>query len=291
MVTTRDVEAYLGRLRVEHADPPSVEGLYRVHRAHVEHVPYETAWIHLGERWDVDRAASLQRIAHGQRGGYCFHLNGALSLLLEALGYDVSLHIGGVHGPDGPASERMDNHLVLVVHGLPDSSNPGGDWYVDAGLGDALHEPLPLVAGTYRQGPFEFALTASDVDFADWCLHHHPLGSFSGMAFRAEPVDISAFAARNIELSTSPDSGFVQNLVVQRRDATGVDLLRGLMLRRIEDTVITERELADPTEWFQVMSELFELPVRTIAPAAADDLWTRTSDTHHRWRERTATAP
>jgi hypothetical protein len=30
----------------------------------------------------------------------------------------------------------------------------------DAGLGDALHEPLPLVAGTYQQDPFRLVLDA-----------------------------------------------------------------------------------------------------------------------------------
>ena len=81
----------------------------------------------------------------------------------------------------------MTNHLVLQVHGLPTDDNPDGHWYADAGLGDALHEPLPLIAGRYRQGPFEFELAASDSPIADWRFHHHPLGTFTGMAFRAEP--------------------------------------------------------------------------------------------------------
>jgi N-hydroxyarylamine O-acetyltransferase len=52
----------------------------------------------------------------------------------------------------------MTNHLVLTVRGLPADTNPGGVWYVDAGLGDALHEPIPLIAGEYRQGPFVLVL-------------------------------------------------------------------------------------------------------------------------------------
>ncbi len=87
-----------------------------------------------------------------RRRGYCFHLNGALAVVLEFLGYDVTLHVGGVHGPEGPTSDDMTNHLVLLVHGLPGPGNPSGTWYVDAGLGDALHEPLPLIAGTCRRG-------------------------------------------------------------------------------------------------------------------------------------------
>ncbi len=120
-----DVAAYLARLDVE-AEPPSVDALRRLHRAHVERIPYESVWIHLGEQWGIDPTDSLRRIAHDGRGGYCFHLNGALAELLAALGYQVTRHVGGVHGPDGPSEAALTNHLVLLVHDLPDDTNPEG---------------------------------------------------------------------------------------------------------------------------------------------------------------------
>ena len=55
----------------------------------------------------------------------------------------------------------LTNHLVLTVADLPTNENPSGVWYVDAGLGDALHEALPLVAGEYEQGPFHLRLEAT----------------------------------------------------------------------------------------------------------------------------------
>src|SRR6185437_6975860 len=128
-------DAYLARLGVE-AEPPSVEALFRIHRAHVERVAYETLWIHLGQQWKVDVDDSVARIAMQRRGGYCFHLNGALSELLRTLGYNVVRHVGGVHGPAGAMETEMANHLVLTVHDLPNEGNPSGVWYVDAGLGD-----------------------------------------------------------------------------------------------------------------------------------------------------------
>ena len=145
-------DAYLARLGLER-EPPSVEALSRIHRAHVERVPYETLWIHLGERWAIDPDGSRDRIATDRRGGYCYHLNGALSELLRDLGYDVVRHVGGVHGPDGPPAADLGNHLVLTVRGLPTDANPGGTWYVDAGLGDGLHEPLPLLRRHLPLGP------------------------------------------------------------------------------------------------------------------------------------------
>jgi N-hydroxyarylamine O-acetyltransferase len=66
-------DAYLARLGLD-AEPPSVEALFRLHRAQVERVPYETLWIQLGELYGVDPRQSLQRVATTTRGGYCFHL-------------------------------------------------------------------------------------------------------------------------------------------------------------------------------------------------------------------------
>ena len=110
------VDDYLARLGLE-ARPPSVEALFALHRAHIERVPYETLWIHLGERRGLDQETSARLIASG-RGGYCYHLNGALGWLLEQLGYDVTRHVGGVHGPDGPTIDVFTNHLVITVAGL-----------------------------------------------------------------------------------------------------------------------------------------------------------------------------
>jgi len=62
---TELMNAYLRRLGLE-AEPPSVDALFRIHRAQVERVPYETTWIPLGERWSVDTDAAFERIAeHG----------------------------------------------------------------------------------------------------------------------------------------------------------------------------------------------------------------------------------
>lgn len=274
-------EPYLRRLGLE-VEPPSVGALFRLHRAHVERVPYETLWIHVGERWGIGLEESTARIAHRRRGGYCFMLNGALSVLLEALGYRVERHVGGVHGPAGPTEDELTNHLVLTVAGLPSEDNPEGRWYVDAGLGDALHEPLALRPDAHRQGPFELVLSHTPGQVGDWHLRHDPAGTFAGMTWRSATATMAEFQARHEWLSTSPESGFVRFLNVQRRDATGVDLLRGLTLRRIgvgasETVPHTAGELAD------CLGDIFAIDVAGIDPVAFDQMWQRTYAAHLAW--------
>lgn len=281
MISPTERDAYLARLGVD-AEPPSVEGLTRLHGAHVERVAYETLWIHLGERWGIGIDESVARVATRRRGGYCYHLNGAFGGLLRSLGYDVTRHVGGVHGPDGPTEDSMTNHLVLAVHGLPSAANPGGDWYVDAGLGDALDGPLPLIAGDYRQGPFDFVLDETPGGVGDWHLTHDPAGGFAGMSWRAAPVGMDAFAERHAWLSTSPESGFVRVLTAQRRDASGVDILRGLSLRRIGDGA-SESMLATRAELVDVLGDLFGLDVSPVSDQAWEALWARVHATHVAW--------
>jgi N-hydroxyarylamine O-acetyltransferase len=281
VISRTEQAAYLARLGLE-AEPPSVDGLFRLHRAHVERVSYETLWIQIGDRWGIGVGESVARIATRRRGGYCYHLNGAFSGLLQGLGYDVVRHVGGVHGPDGPTEDAMSNHLVLTVHGLPVDANPRGSWYVDAGLGDALHEPIPLLAGEYRQGPFLLVLDETPGGIGDWHLTHDPAGSFAGMSWRSATTDMEAFADRHTWLSTSPDSGFVRVLTAQRRDASGVDILRGLLLKRIgdrafEQTLTTRAELAD------VLGGLFGLDIAPISEQAWDALWANVQATHAAW--------
>jgi N-hydroxyarylamine O-acetyltransferase len=277
--TVRD--AYLRRLGLE-AEPPSPEALVRLHRAQVERVPYETLWIHLGERWGVSSAESLERIARTRRGGYCFHLNGAFAELLEALGYHVVRHVGGVHGPAGASHDEMSNHLVLTVHDLSSEANPAGTWYVDAGLGDALHEPLPLLAGSYQQGPYRLGLEETPGGPGDWHLVHDPEGGFTGMAWRSAAAGPDAFEARHQWLSTSPESGFVKVLTVQRRDATGADILRGLTFQRIGQGS-TEVTLGSSDELVDLLHSVFDLDVHALGHERLRALWRDVHAAHLAW--------
>ncbi|MGW7477561.1 arylamine N-acetyltransferase family protein [Nonomuraea muscovyensis] len=283
MITSR----YLRRLGL--ADlldaPPSARGLRALHRAHVERVPYEVLDIWLGRATTVEPHASARRVVAG-RGGYCFHLNGAFHLLARALGYDVTRHVGGVQGHDGEPGVTA-NHLVLTARGLPDDGNPGGEWLVDLGLGDGPHEPIPLVAGTYRQGPFVYGLRPSSVAPGGWRLDHDPGGSFRGMDFGPAATGMSAFTAMHEHLTTSPESGFVRVATVQRRDASGVDVLRGLVLTRVGHgrrsvTLDTARD------YLAALADVFGLTLDDVPADARDGLFRRVHAAHEAWL---ATAP
>ncbi len=275
---------YLERLGLE-VEPPSADALHRLHQRHVERVPWETVWIHLGEGWSLDPMTAAVRIAREGRGGYCYHLNGAFAVLLESLGYSVVRHVGGVHGPDGPDEAEMSNHLVLSVYDLPGPGNPAGSWYVDVGLGYPVHSPLPLAAGRHQQGPFDLMLDATPGGVGDWEFAHEPAVAFAGMSWRSTSASREMFEERHSYLSTSPDSNFVKILTVMRRDATGGDMMRGLFLARLGEGAGESRALTTRSEWFGALADVFGLHFGSVPPDNLDRLWDRTLAKHRRWED------
>ena len=278
-----DPTPYLARLGLPSAAaaPPTAEGLFALHRAQVERIAYEALDIQLGIVNSIEPQDSFARVAERGRGGYCYHLNGAFSVLLDALGYDVVWHRAGVqnHSEPGPVGA----HLVLTVHGLPSAGNPAGDWLVDCGSGDVLYEPLPLRPGTYEQGPFTYRLSPSVADPGGWRMEHDPAGSFAGFDFRAERATVADFLDRHRFLSTSPDSDLVRTCIVLRRDAGGVDSLRGRVLTRWDGTGTTDHTIDTRDDWFAVLSDRFGITLTDLDADAHDHLWARVDTTHQAW--------
>ena len=94
---------------------------------------------------------------------------------------------------------------------------------------------------------------------------------------------MAAFERRHEWLSTSPESGFVRVATAQRRDATGVDVLRGLVLSRVEDGVRAVAELDDRADWFSALADVFDLRFEHTSPEALDALWARVLAGHRAW--------
>ncbi|WP_329196178.1 MULTISPECIES: arylamine N-acetyltransferase family protein [unclassified Streptomyces] len=281
---------YLRRLRVADPGTPSTEGLFALHRAHVERVPFENLGIQLGRPPGIDPELSVRRLAAGT-GGYCFHLNGAFSALLETLGYDVTRHYGGV-AKDPASQEISGDHLTLTVR------VEGAEYLVDVGLGDGPHEPLPLREGTYEQGGFPYALERLErlerleprvaegeggSGAGGWSLHNSARPA-PRMNFRSAPAVMADFAPMHAWLSADEDSPFVRTLVLYRRDAGGIDALQGRVLSRIDPLGGTsKRELSDSGEFYEAVATVFGRDLGDLTPADRTALWSRVLRAHEAW--------
>ena len=275
-----DIPGYLARLGLERPARPDVDSLFAIHEAHMTRVPYENLEIQLDRPTTVDPVESIARIVRG-RGGYCFHLNGALGTLLASLGYDVTRHLGQVRGTgvDQDAPELTVNHQVLTVR------CEGESWLVDCGLGDAPLAPMALRAGEHPQGLFTYRLAPWAAREGGWRFVHDPAArSFPSMVFAPEPVEPEAFAAAHQHLSTSPDSSFVQAAVVARCDRRrAVEVLRSRVFTRIDAAGRSQQVLDTPDEWYALLADVFGLDLPDVDAEARERLWRRVSASHEQW--------
>jgi N-hydroxyarylamine O-acetyltransferase len=68
-------------------------------------------------------------------------------------------------------------------------------------------------------------------------------------------------------------------LTAQRRHATGVDILRGLVLTRVDGEQRMVRELDQRRDWLDVIADLFGLRL-DVAPSALESLWAKVAAAH-----------
>ncbi|MEV7036852.1 arylamine N-acetyltransferase [Amycolatopsis sp. NPDC051061] len=172
-----------------------------------------------------------------------------------------------MQGSPGDAPNIDRNHLALTVSGVPDERETA--WLVDAGLGDGIHEPLPLREGTYRQGPHTYRLRPSEVAPGGWRFDHDPSGSFVGFDFAPGPAEMADFAEKHAWLSAAPESGFVRVCVLQRRDAAGVDTLRARTLNRHG----TKEFIESPTDWWTAAADVFGVTPDLFTAEERERLW------------------
>jgi arylamine N-acetyltransferase len=246
-------------------------------------VPYETTWIALGERWNVDTDAAFERIAERGRGGYCFHLNGAFGLLLEALGYDVTRRRGTVQPPSETPPGRHLNHLVVLVHGLPTSDHPEGTWWAEVGFGDGSLRPLAVRAGTEQDARTTYEVRPSPMYAGGWRMLQGAGDDVAIIDVDTEEPQAVEVAAAHQHLSSSPESRFVRTATFQRCDANGADVLRARTLSRIERDATRTRLLADEGEWFGALADVFGLDLPDVEAAERSALWERVCAQHEAW--------
>jgi arylamine N-acetyltransferase len=278
VISAEGVARYLHRLGIADPGPPSVAALFALHRAHVERIPYEVIDIQLRRWTSVQPHHAVNRVLRG-RGGYCVQLNTAFSVLLAALGYQVSRHGAGVQASAGMPAVNADiaPHMALSVE------LDGDQWLVDVGLGDGLHEPLPAKPGPYQQGPFSYRLSRSQTEPGGLRLDHDPRGSLAGIDVRMAPARQQDFHRWHHYLVSSPESRLVRALTVMHRDAVSVDALTGCLLRHVDSSGRTVRELATQAEWFDALTDVFAIELTDLDAQARTALWRKVRTAHDQW--------
>jgi arylamine N-acetyltransferase len=282
MMTRTEILTYLRRIGIPDIQPPTLAYLNQLHKAHVAAIPWQTIDIVAGRPAPFNLHESI-RLMLGHRSGYCFHLNGAFSVLLRSLGFRVHWHRAGVQ-PMGQEPRINSFHLGLTVT-LTDEHEQEQRYIVDVGLGDMPYEPLPLRYGTYEQLPFRYQVEPSGVAPGGWRLVHDPHASYVGVDVDPEELEsLEEFKPKHEFYSTSPESPWIKLLIVRNRHATGSNELRGCMWRKRENDQIETVELRTKSQWLEVLGDVFQEHLVAYSKLERDELWKRVWDYHEEWK-------
>jgi N-hydroxyarylamine O-acetyltransferase len=273
------VDALLAHLGLEARPAPDAEGLARAHRRLLERVPYDGLTAQLGEHGPLDAARLIERTVTTGRAGYCFEINTVLAALLEGLGFVVERREGVVGERGASADGAPTNHLALVVRA-------GDEAFIcDAGWGEGFLAPLPLAAGSWSQGPLTWVVERGG---DGWWVQQHMWGSSPGFRFGDEVVGIDAFAGHHERLATTPDSSFVQTLVVQKPLEDRVVTLRARTLSEKGPQVDAKRVLADEDALATTLRDTFNM---NLDAGRIGRLWAAACAQHEDFVRRSASTP
>jgi N-hydroxyarylamine O-acetyltransferase len=214
-----DLAAYLRRIGYAAELAPTGQTLAGLHRAHVSAIPFENADIMLGRGVRVDLPSIADKLVQRRRGGYCFEHGQLLAAALVRLGYPVHRLLARVGGPHDART-----HLVLRVRVA------GQDWLADTGFGTGLIEPVPFGDGApHTQYDWTYRLRADGEHH--WLLQERQDDDWATLyQFDDQPQYPADVLMANHFTATYPDSSFVRQLVVIRKDPTGLRRLTGRRL-------------------------------------------------------------
>ncbi|RAR42259.1 arylamine N-acetyltransferase [Paenibacillus sp. MDMC362] len=284
MITQSEVRAYLNRLGISDIQEPTKEYLFELHKAHVARIPWQTLDIFAGKPTSIDIEESVQLMIH-QRSGYCFHLNGAFTALLRALGYKVYWHRAGVQ-PLGQEPRINGFHLGITVSLWNEQLGEEERWLVDVGLGDMPWEPIPLKFGRYIQGPFQYALEPSRITDVGWRLIHDPRYSYVGVDYAPDVVNsLELFKSNHAFYSRSPESPWMDLFIVRQRHEQGMNELKGCIWRKWSSNNLDKMEISSKSEWFEILADIFHEPLVNYFLIERDLIWDKVNRQHQNWKK------
>jgi len=254
--------AYLDRIGAGRPVVLDAAALGALHRAHLETVPFENLSIHLGEPISLDPGDLIAKIVTRRRGGFCYELNGAFALLLEALGAEVTRVAARVYGADGGLSPPFD-HLALVVR-LPDGS---GRWLADVGFGAHSTYPLRYDSRDGQDDPGgRFGL--ADAPDGDLTVTRDGLPQYR---IERRERALADFMPTCWWQRTSPDSHFTRSTICSRLTGEGRISLSGRTLIRTSGGTRTERELGTDAEVLAAYRDHFGIVLGRVPTVARTD--------------------
>lgn len=248
-----DRRAYLERIGLDEAPPPTLAGLASLQWAQLIAIPFENLDIALGRRIDPTPDAVFAKLVSRKRGGYCHENNGLLLQALTAFGFEARpLAARVMQGPDSPVTGKT--HTLCLV------TLPEGQFLADAGFGAQTPRlPLQLVDGFEgSRGTLRWRVD-HDPDFG-WRLSILEKGGWKRLyCFDLNAVHPADIALSNHWSCSHPESLFTQGPLAVKHMEGGRNVLVGGRIGSHRGERVKTQVLADLDSLRKQLEQDFDL--------------------------------
>jgi arylamine N-acetyltransferase len=260
------LDAYVSMLGLQR-EPPSLEFLRTLTRAHVSRVPFEnvTSILRRAEAGDghvppLDRETELRSWINRRGGGVCFEVVDMVGALLEGLGFKTHPVLAKI--------SFAGSHQANLVE-----FDGGAQYLVDAGNGAPFFEPIAIAANE----PSEFSHAGLAYRFR---AAEEPPGQFIQdrlidgewqpfCTYDLAPATDVGRAEAYRRHHTRGHSWVVDNLTLVRPTEDAVWALRDDRLTHHTTRGKTVTSLNAPADYARAAAELFEMPAAPMDAALA----------------------
>ncbi|MBV6639224.1 MAG: arylamine N-acetyltransferase [Cyclobacteriaceae bacterium] len=214
-------DEYLERLKIK-KENPALSFLKKLHRAHLQNIPFENLDILFGKRMELDIHKFFEKIVRQKRGGIPTELNILFYHLLDGLGFNCLL-VSGRNRSNGDWVPDFDIPLIIVT--LEDE-----DYLVDVGSLSLFMEPKRMETETLQLDYNQYFRFKTDPD-GRFILQK----SFNSIEFEniyifgLEPKEVIQFLEM-FRYHQSADSSFSQEKVVFQHTTKGKVMLTDKLL-------------------------------------------------------------
>jgi N-hydroxyarylamine O-acetyltransferase len=249
-----EVRAYLQRIGYHGSLRPSITLLRKLHKRHLETVPFENLDIHLGRPIILDQSSFYKKIVEERRGGFCYELNGSFANLLRSLGFKVDILSAKVAGKDGKFSPDFDHMTLRVKLERP--------WLVDVGFGESF--ALPKLLDTplqQREGGKTYKISSEKTRRILWRKQTSENSWKPQYSFTLRKRRLAEFVPRCLWQQTSPDSHFKHGRLVTRLTSRGRNTLTDKKFIMTRYSRKTENHVKSLARFNQLLRERFGIVI------------------------------
>lgn len=232
-----NIDQYLNRLNLQ-SHRPSLKFLNEILSSHQKIISFNNLAVFYkpGQILNLDLEALFEKVIMRGEGGYCFENNKVLYYLLEGLGFKVERKSARVIYDKTGDVPRTHRTTVVTIDGQR--------FLADVGFGRDV-PPRAIPIGLKQTSGYH--VVAKDD------LYHLQL--FKGESiinlytFDDGHYQESDFTVANYFTNTHPDSKFVKELIVSRKDQDFIEFMSGKTYSRIENDKRDNFEIQNQEEF------------------------------------------